>query len=96
MKVTVELSEQEIAAAIDRAVEVNQTIKCERRAEYIYVWSHTDDETRYLVTLVDGRSVSCSCPSFVYRRGGGNGLYVAGECKHMREVDAGNGFNQPR
>lgn len=94
MKVTVELSEQEIAAAIDRAVEVNQSVRATVRRDnlrYDYVWSFTDEETRYLVTSVDGVPVACTCPHFAYGVNRTHNLGVvtaAGTrvCKHMRKV----------
>ena len=44
-----------------------------------HVASFTDPNKSYVVTVVDGRAVSCSCPNFVHRES-----EVGGRCKHMK------------
>lgn len=49
----------------------------------VRVQSHVAENTTYVVTLVDGEAVACTCPHFHHRADS-----AAFECKHMRDANA--------
>lgn len=47
----------------------------------VRIQSHVAENTTYVVTLVDGEAVACTCPHFHHRADS-----AAFECKHMRNA----------
>jgi predicted nucleic acid-binding Zn finger protein len=62
---------------------VNEVIKMSQTKETYKVQSSSDINVYYIVRMVDGTPLFCSCPDFMNRGGSKNPYHV---CKHMRMV----------